>query len=290
MKLAFFGTGLMGRPMVRRLLEAGHEVAVYNRTARKARELEGDGAAVMPGPREAVGRGEAVILMLTDAAAIDAVLDGVPEASLRDKTVIQMGTIAPAESVRLQERIMAAGGDYFECPVLGSRKETAAGRLILMAGARPEQFHQWRALLECFGPSPQLIGAVGQASAFKLAVNQLIAGLMSTFAVSLGMIQSRGIDPDLFMSLLRQSALYAPTFHKKLPRLLSRNFRDPNFPVRHLLKDVDLIMAECRRDGVVASHLDGIHAVLERALAAGLGDRDYSALFDIINPVQPSQG
>ncbi len=285
MKLAFFGTGLMGQPMVRRLLQSGHEVAVYNRTARKARELEGDGALVMSGPREALEGREAVILMLTDAAAIDSVLDGVPGTSWRGKTLIQMGTIAPAESMRLQGWITASGGDYFECPVLGSRKEAQTGRLILMVGSSPAQFAKWRAWLKCFGPDPQWIGDVGQAAALKLALNQLIASLMSAFSVSLGIIQRRGISPELFMSILRQSALYAPTFIKKYPRLIERNFSQPNFPVRHLLKDVDLILGECRQDGLAVGHLEGVRAVLSKAEEAGLGDRDYSALWEIINPV-----
>lgn len=276
----------MGQPMVRRLLETGHRVAVYNRTREKAEVLSDAGAVITFTPREAVEQGQCVLFMLSDGAAIEQVLAGIPKESLHGRTVIQMGTIAVRESRAFCEQVKKMGGDYLECPVLGSRKETQAGRLILMVGASLEQYRQWRSFLTCFGPDPQYIGEVGQAAAFKLALNQLIASLMSAFSVSLGMIEREGISSDLFMSVLRQSALYAPMFYKKLPRLLKRNFSDPNFPVRHLVKDVDLIISDCRSKGLSVEHLRGIRTVLEEALNAGLGDQDYSAMFEIIQPLK----
>jgi len=278
----------MGQPMVRRLLQAGHRVSVYNRTASKAEALKEFGALVMSTPQAAVENGECVILMLSDAAAIEQVLFAVPPERLRGRTVIQMGTIAVRESRDFCDRLQGLGADYLECPVLGSRKEARSGRLILMVGARPEQYREWRSFLKCFGPDPQYIGGVGQAAALKLALNQLIAALMSAFSVSLGMIQHAGVSIDFFMSILRQSALYAPTFNKKLTRLLKRDFTDPNFPVRHLLKDVDLIIAECRQTGISIGHLQGIRGILAEAVTAGLGDQDYSAMSEMILPQDQS--
>lgn len=119
--------------------------------------------------------------MLTDAQAIRETLLNEAQDQLGDRTVIQMGTIAPTESQALQAEITAAGGQYLEAPVLGSIPEAEAGKLIVMVGGAPEQFQRWLKLLQCFGPQPRLIGPVGQAASLKLAMNQLIAALTAAF-------------------------------------------------------------------------------------------------------------
>jgi 3-hydroxyisobutyrate dehydrogenase len=89
------------------------------------------------------------------------------------------------------------------------------------------------------------------------------------------------------MAILRESALYAPTFDKKLPRLIKRDYRHPNFSTRHLLKDVRLFSQEAAALGLTADALEGLPRILERAIAKGLGDLDYSALFDVVDPPEP---
>jgi 3-hydroxyisobutyrate dehydrogenase len=133
---------------------------------------------------------------------------------LAGRTIIQMGTIRPEESVQIDAAIQAAGGDYFEAPVLGSIPQAQQAELIVMVGGSTEQFTQWRDLLAAFGPEPRHIGPLGKAAAVKLALNQLIGALTGAFSLSLGMVQRHGIDVETFMSILRSSALYAPTFDK----------------------------------------------------------------------------
>ena len=106
----------------------------------------------------------------------------------------------------------------------------------------------------------------------------LIGSLTASFGVSLALVRASGIDPALFMKVLRPSALYAPTFDKKLPMILSGDFAAANFPARHMLKDMRLVEAEATRLGVDPGLARAVEAILERALARGLGDADYSAL------------
>jgi 3-hydroxyisobutyrate dehydrogenase len=112
----------------------------------------------------------------------------------------------------------------------------------------------------------------------------LIAAEMSAFALSLGLIQRSGVSIDTFMAVLRGSALFAPTFEKKLPRLLKRDYHHPNFSTRHLLKDLMLFLHEAAASGLSTEGVNGLPLILERAIASGLGDLDYSALFDVVNP------
>ncbi|MFB2834862.1 NAD(P)-dependent oxidoreductase [Floridanema evergladense] len=225
MKVGFLGTGLMGKPLVQRLLLAKIPVVVYNRTASKVEELKAAGAQVVEEPESAIASADCIILMLTNAAAIEQVLlSESAKTHLKGRTIIQMGTISPQESQQIEQQVIAAGGEYLEAPVLGSIPEAKAGKLIVMLGATPEQFAKWSNLLQNFGSEPRLIGEVGTAAAVKLALNQLIASLTTAFALSLSLVQKQGVEVEIFMELLRQSALYAPTFDKKLKRMLERDF------------------------------------------------------------------
>jgi 3-hydroxyisobutyrate dehydrogenase len=280
--IGILGTGLMGLPMTQRLLAAGLPVVAYNRTIAKLEPLRSTDATIAATVSELLQPCSVVITMMTDAAAIqETLLSDNARSHLADRTVIQMGTIAPSESRQLQQAITEAGGDYLEAPVLGSIPQVQQGTLQVMVGATPEQFEQWRLLLQEFG-IPQLIGPVGAAAALKLALNQLIGSLTTAFALSLAFVQQQGGDVDTFMQILRDSALYAPTFDKKLQRMVDHHYDDPNFPTKHLLKDMNLFLQEATITGLRVDSLDGVRQVLEMACAAGLAESDYSALFEAV--------
>lgn len=285
MRVALLGTGLLGGAVAERLHDSGHAVTVYNRTGAKTAPLRARGIAVAPTADAAVSATDCTLLFLTDAAAIRSILftPGSP-VDLRGRTIIQMGTIGPDESRTLQQMVADGEGDYFEAPVLGSIAEARAGTLIVMGGGTVEQLQRWNAVFASLTPAPCLIGPVGQAATLKLALNHLIAAELSAFALSLGLIQRAGISVDQFMSILKTSALYAPAFEKKLPRLLARRYDNPNFPTGHLLKDVNLFADEAQRQGLNTAGVDRLRTVLEQTIARGHRDEDYSALFESIDP------
>ena len=285
MQVGFIGTGLMGLPMAQRLVEAEIDLIAYNRTPGKLEPLQKAGVRIAQQPLEAIIGSDCVILMLTNASAIRSLLlsEDVKQ-HLAEKTVIQMSTIAPSESIAIAKDIIAAGGEYLEAPVLGSIPEAQSGKLIVMVGGTEAQFERWQALLQNFGAKPLLIGEVGTASAIKLALNQLIASLSTAFALSLGFVERQGADVDIFMQILRQSALYAPTFDKKLQRMRDRNYDNPNFPTKHLLKDTELFINQAQGEGMNISSIEGAKKILEIAITSGFADADYSSLFSAIVP------
>jgi 3-hydroxyisobutyrate dehydrogenase len=287
--IALLGTGLLGRAIAERLHAVGHTVIAFNRTPTKALPLQTQGIAVVGSAELAVSQADCALLLFTDAAAIRSVLfTPACSAALKGKTIVQMGTIGPNESLELQREIERWGGLYCEAPVLGSLDEAKAGTLFVMVGGTEEQFVTWSSLFRSLGREPRHIGPVGRAAALKLAVNHLIAAETSAFALSLGLVQRSGVSVETFMAILRDSALYAPTFDKKLPRLLKRDYHHPNFSTRHLLKDVMLVCQEAATRGLTTKALEGLPLLLERAIAKGLGDLDYSSLFEVINP--PDRG
>jgi 3-hydroxyisobutyrate dehydrogenase len=261
------------------------DLVVFNRTRERTRQLASSGIAVADSVESAVDGAKYVVLMLSDAAAITSVLLS-GALRLTGKTVVQMGTISPEQSIELMGRFANLGAEYCEAPVLGSVPEANDGKLIVMVGASSEQYERLMPLLSSFGPQPILVGTVGAAAALKLAMNQLIAALTASFALSLGFVQRYGIEVDVFMKVLRASALYAPTFDKKLPRMLAHDYGNPNFPTKHLSKDVALFIDSAKRQGLNTAAIEGVRAIVESALDLDLADSDYSAIFESISPTK----
>jgi 3-hydroxyisobutyrate dehydrogenase len=283
--IAVLGIGVLGRAVAERLKATGHSVTVYNRTRTKAEPLQALGVEIATSAAQAITQADCTLLFLADAKAIrSVVLSADMRASLAGRTVIQMGTIGPQESREFHNAISDLGGDYFEAPVLGSIAEAKTGTLLLMVGGTQSQLQRWDPVFRSLGQEPRLVGPVGQAAALKLALNQLIAAEITAFSLSLGFVQRTGVSIDLFMSVLKESSLFAPAFAKKLPRLQQRRYDQPNFSTSHLLKDVDLFLAAAKEEGLVTRTLEGIRDVLEGAIAQGHGPVDYSALYEEINP------
>ncbi|MEE9159772.1 MAG: NAD(P)-dependent oxidoreductase [Gammaproteobacteria bacterium] len=285
MKVAILGTGLMGRPMAERLLDTAHTVWVYNRTRAKAKSLAALGANVVEQPVDAIRAAEVIVTMLSDAGAFrETILSDEAKEQLARRTVIQMGTIGPHESLAFSKEILGVKGDYMEAPVLGSTPEAMNGKLIIMVGASPVQFDHWRALLQCFGPNPVRVGEVPDAATVKLALNQLIAAEMAGFALSLGFVRRNHVNVDVFMEILRSSHLYAAMFDRKLPRLLKRHYADPNFPTEHVTKDMGLFLDQAKSLGLSTQVLEGIKELLDKTQDMGLTGTDYAAIYEAVDP------
>ncbi|AFN74938.1 6-phosphogluconate dehydrogenase NAD-binding protein [Melioribacter roseus P3M-2] len=285
MKVAFIGTGLMGEPMAFRLLKAGYNLFVFNRTKSKTERLKKHQAKIFDSAADAVKETPVIITMLTDFNAISETLFS-EKISFKGKTLIQMSTISPNESLLLKNRIEENEGEYIEAPVLGSIPQVEEGRLVVMVGASKENYNKWKKLLKNFGDGVYHVGDIGSASAMKLALNQLIASLTSVFSMSLGYILASNVDVNQFMEILRKSALYAPTFDKKLNGMLKRDFDKANFPLKHLLKDVNLIQEEFAGKKINTEIIEKVRNILQKGMEMNMADKDYSALFNVIYPKQ----
>jgi 3-hydroxyisobutyrate dehydrogenase len=281
MKISVLGTGLMGLPIAQRLLDQGYEVIAYNRTASKLNALKERHTTT--DVSDAIAQGELLLLMLTDASAIVSLLQPHGD-KLSGKTIVQMGTIAPEESRNLAQWVQSVQGDYLEAPVLGSIPEAKQGTLLIMGGAAPTTWERLLPVLQTLGEDPMWIGPVGSASALKLALNQMIGALTVGFAQSLSYLEAQQVDREKFMTILRASALYAPTFDKKLARMVDQNYANPNFPTKHLAKDLKLFADSAAPLGLELSAIQGLQAVVVRAIAAGWADGDYSALVEGVRP------
>ncbi len=284
MKIAFLGTGLMGEPMAQRLLAAGNKLHVFNRTTLKTEKLCSKGAVLSFKPTDAIKQSELIITMLSDFSAVCDVLCCGKEPNFKDKTVIQMSTISPDESLLLKERIEFYEGEYLEAPVLGSIPQATDGSLQIMVGSSVNQYEKFKPVFEIMGKQIVHTGEVGSASAIKLALNQLIATTMTSFSMSLGYLKEKQVDTDKFMELLRGSSLYSLNYDRKLSNLLNRNFDNTNFPLKHLLKDINLILSQFSNSGIDTKTIDSVKSILEKSIQQKLAEKDYSAFYNIIHP------
>jgi 3-hydroxyisobutyrate dehydrogenase len=278
MEISLLGCGLLGTAIGERLLASGYPLHVWNRRPERTQALVAAGAQLASSPADAVAAGDLVITVLSDGPVTAEVLLHQAAAALPGRLVLQVATIAPAESRHLALALQQRAASYLETPVLGSRPEALAGGLQVMVGGELADLERARPVLTVLGDEPHHLGPVGAALTTKLALNQLIASLTHSFSLSLHLVQRGGVEVEAFMAILRASALYAPTFDKKLAKELADDYANPNFPTAHLRKDLQLFLDAATSAGLNAQGLNGLAQLLEHATAAGLDDLDYSAL------------
>lgn len=280
MKIGLIGTGLMGYPLAEKILENKFDLIVYNRSKEKAIPLQKLGAKIAHDLVELVQKSDLIIIMLADYPAIKEILyKSEVESEIKGKCILQMGTISPLESIEIKEFCLNQSCEYLEAPVLGSINEVKNSKLITLVGCEENQFKKYQTIFNVFGKSIHYIGEVGKASAMKLALNQLIVSLTAAFSISHSYLTKNDIDTKLFMDILRQSALYAPTFDKKLSNYEDQNFDNTNFPLQLMLKDTNLIKSEADRINIDINLLNAIEEVIKKALDRGYKDKDYSSLY-----------
>ena len=278
-RIALLGTGLLGAAIGRRLLEQGHRLKVWNRTPEKCQALLEAGGQAISSLSDGASDCDTVISVLRDGPASAAVLQQLGE--LEGSCVMGMGTMAIAESQALEQQIKAQHGTYLEAPVLGSRPEALKGSLLVMAGGSAELFERQRPILEALSAEPRLMGPVGSGMASKLALNQLIASLTHGFSLALRLVQAQGVGVEEFMEVLRPSAVYAPTYDKKLERMLDQYYDNPNFSTALLRKDLGLFLQASQQAGLDASGLQGILELLQQAQGDAIDGLDYCALHEL---------
>jgi len=284
MAIGIIGIGLMGKAFVERFLSQGYTVRVFNRTQDNVKDLRGSGVIVCDTADELISASDIIILMVSNAEAISEILQLEKKHDLHGKTILQMATISPTQSKTIGEAVIARGGRYLEAPVLGSIPEAKTGTLIIMAAGAKDVFEKALPTLQVLGSAPRYIGDTGTAAALKLAMNQLIASLTAGFSLSLGYALKNGVDTKLFMETVRESALYAKTYDKKLQKYLDRDFAAANFSTQHLLKDIRLFIEDAKATGLNTDALEGIERITSKTVEEGMAVMDYSSIYQLICP------
>jgi len=283
--VAFLGLGAMGKPMASRLVDSGYLLTAWNRTPGRADELIKRGARVADNPRDAAAGSRVIVLMVSDPAAVSAVLGGdrgVLAGARQGSTVVNMSTIGPADSLRFADECGTAGVRYVESPVMGSIGQATAGTLVAIVSGDTTAVADVSGMMLVMAKQIIRAGDIGQASTLKLVMNLLVGGTIELLAESITAAHRSGLPLELFRETLLSSVLASPFVGYKSPLLFERRY-DPQFSTRLMLKDLDLMLASAAEHGLELPATAIIREQFARAVAAGLGDADAAAVREVMD-------
>jgi 3-hydroxyisobutyrate dehydrogenase-like beta-hydroxyacid dehydrogenase len=276
--VAVIGLGLMGRPMARTLIRAGIDVRGWNRSRQAVALTDG---IPLAGSLADTAQAEICLMVLTDSAAVDAVLSHLEPHLRPDHLVLDMGSSDPRQSKAHAARLSARRIGWVDAPVSGGPEGAAAGTLAIMAGGAAQDVARARPVLESLGTVTH-IGGPGAGHTVK-AVNQLIVGLtIETVAEALMLAESCGIDPRLVQQALRGGFADSKILQIHGSRMIDRAYV-PGARAAVQLKDLRLALSLAASAGVSLPHLAGVAGQFERLVAAGDGELDHSAVHKLLS-------
>lgn len=278
--IGFIGLGVMGLPMALNLARAGARLVVWNRSPAPCEALRALGAVVAESPGEVLRAAPTTLLMLADEAAIDAVLGrgtSAFAAGLAGRTLVQMGTTAPDYSARLADAVLAAGGQYVECPVSGSRRPAELGELVGMLAGETDAVARVRPLLAPLCRETFVCGPVPSALLMKLAVNLYLITMVGGLCEAFHFAAEQGLDRALFAAILDAGPMASKVSRVKLPKLVDEDFA-VQAAIADVLKNNRLVADEARRSVLASPLLDTCHALFAQTQALGHGAEDMVAV------------
>jgi 3-hydroxyisobutyrate dehydrogenase-like beta-hydroxyacid dehydrogenase len=279
MKIAFLGLGNMGAPMARRLLAAGHDVTVWNRTRERAEALAALGATVASSPAEAVRTAEAVLTMLFDDAANEAVLfgpEGVLDALRPGALHVSLSTISVALCERLTAEHVRRCHAFVAAPVFGRPNVAQEGRLWIVVAGAEAAIQQARPLLEPLSRGISVIGPEPrQAHALKLGGNFLISAMIHALGESFVYAEAQGIAPAVFLETVN-SALFQSPFYAAYGNVMLHPPEHPGATIELGAKDLRLLREAASNRQTTLSLADNLAEIFAQAQQSGLGGEDWA--------------
>ena len=276
-KLGFLGLGIMGGPMAKKLIEAGHSVAVWSHNQRKAQELAGShGAIFSSSPREVAQHAECVFLCVGNTAMSREVIlgaNGLIHGAGKALVIADCSTVSASESVEMAEELRTRGIEFLDAPCTGSKAGAENGTLTFMIGGRKDVFERARPFFEAMGKSLYYCGESGMGLRAKLTQNLVLGNMLQAFNEGIVLSTKSGVDPELMLDILNNSAARSGLVSIKAPAVFRRDFTT-NFSVKWLAKDIGLAL-ELGSEVGVPLPLTGLTQQLCRAaVTRGYGEED----------------
>jgi 3-hydroxyisobutyrate dehydrogenase len=281
MRIGVAGIGKMGAAIAARLIEVGHEVAVWNRTPEKAKAVAG--AIAVATPAELAQRCEAVITILTDAAALEAVYkgpSGLLNADIAGKLFIEMSTVLPKSEIALAEAVRGKGANFVECPVGGSTGPARQGKLIGLMGADNADVPRAQKILEQLCRRVEHAGPVGAGAVLKFTINLPLMVYWQALGEALALARSLPVDPVRLMDLLGDTSGAAAVLKVRAPGIASMlkggDAGPVTFNVDSAIKDMKSMLAEAKSRGIDLPLVENSLACYEECKRHGSGGAEIS--------------
>lgn len=275
-KLGFVGLGIMGGPMARNLVRAGHEVAVWSHSGGKAEALAKEGATACATPAEVARRSECVFLCVGNTEMSKEVIlgkEGLASGRSGALTIVDCSTISPSESRKISAELAKQGIDFLDAPCSGSKGGAESATLTFMIGGDKAVFERVRPCFEAMGKQLYFCGTAGMGLQAKLSQNMILGNLLQAFNESFVLATKAGVPPELMLDIVNNSAARSGLVALKAPLVFERKF-EPHFSVKWLEKDMALMLQSAAEMNMPAPLTALSRQMYRAAIAKGFGDED----------------
>jgi 3-hydroxyisobutyrate dehydrogenase/2-hydroxy-3-oxopropionate reductase len=266
----------MGGPMAKHLIDAGHTVALWSYSAEKATALAGPTATACATPAEVAATSDVIFLCVGDTAMSREVIlgkDGLIQKAKPGTIIVDCSTVSPSESRRIGQELAAKGIEFLDAPCTGSKAGAENGKLTFMVGGKKEIFDRVEPFFKNMGELLYYCGSAGMGLNAKLSQNMVLGNLLQAFNESMVLAVKSGVDPELMLDILNNSAAKSTFISVKAPMVFKRNF-STNFSVKWLEKDMQLMLDSAAELNVPAPVTALSTQMLRAAIARGYGEDD----------------
>jgi 2-hydroxy-3-oxopropionate reductase len=291
MRVGFIGLGIMGKPMTRNLIRAGHQLVVYDIVPERIAEMSASGVAVGQSAGDVAARSQVTITMVPDGPEVEAAVLG-PEGALEGarpgSILVDMSSISPLVAQKVGAACAAKGVEFLDAPVSGGEPKAIDGTLAIMAGGRQEVFDRVLPLFQSMGSSAILTGPIGAGNVTKLANQMMVAINIAAMGEALVLATRAGLDPEVVFNAVKGGLAGSAVLNAKAPMVISRNFK-PGFRIRLHQKDLRNALAAAESLKVSLPFTSMAQQVLMALMNAGRGDLDHSAIATFVEDMAKTE-
>lgn len=284
-QIGFLGLGIMGAPMAQHLLKAGHEVALWSHQGQKAKDLMSAGkGTACSSPKEVAERSDYIFYCVGNSEMAKAITlgpNGLLEGIRRNAVIADCSTIAPAVAREIGCAFQTKGAYFLDAPCTGSRPGAEGASLTFMIGGDKEAFERAKPYFEIMGKLFYYCGGPGQGLQAKLTQNLVLASIMEAFAEGIVLATKGGIDPELMLDILNNSAAKSGLISYKAPFIFARDFRT-NFSTKWMAKDVGMALETGKALNVPLPITAVTEQMLRASISEGRGDDDFCSLIQVL--------
>ncbi len=280
MKIGFIGLGIMGRPMAKNLLKAGHELLVFDYHADAVQDLVSSGAAAAANAKEIGAACTTVITMVPNSPHVRAALlgeNGVAEGAKEGTVILDMSSIDPTESKAIGAELAKKGIEMLDCPVSGGEPKAIDGTLSVMCGGKKDLFDRYYDVLMVMAASVVYVGELGSGNVAKLANQMVVAVNIAVVAEALTFAKKAGTDPELVFRAIRGGLAGSTVMEAKAPMMLAGNYK-PGFRIDLHIKDLNNALNAAHAVHAPAPLTGELMEMMQALKADDLGECDHSSL------------
>jgi 2-hydroxy-3-oxopropionate reductase len=279
-KIGFIGLGIMGKPMSKNLLKAGHSLVVYDIVKEAVEEVRQAGAEVGSSPKDVASKAKIIITMLPNSPQVKAVVlgeNGVVEGAQKGSLLVDMSSIAPLVSREVAAALAPKGIRMLDAPVSGGQPKAIDGTMSIMVGGAQADFDEMVPIFKVLGASYVLTGDIGAGNVTKLANQIIVAVNIAAVSEALVMATKAGVDPDLVYKAIRGGLAGSTVLDAKAPLMMDRKF-NPGFRINLHIKDLANVLETSHGIGVPLPMTAGVMEILQALKVDGLGECDHGAI------------